>query len=41
MNQSNTNILPEPEREFEAEDNYEYEIKSIVNNVVYGKKIRS
>lgn len=35
------NVLLEPEREFEAKDNMRYKVESIINSVVYGKKIKS
>ncbi len=28
--------MPEPEKEFKARDNKEYEVKAIINSVVYG-----
>lgn len=38
MNQDNHALL-EPKREFKAGDNNkEYKIKSIINNIVYGKE---
>ena len=33
--------LPEPEKEFEAGDDKEYEVKTIINSVVYGQKANS
>ncbi len=30
--------LPEPEKEFEARDNKEYEVETIINNEVYGQQ---
>ena len=30
--------LPEPEKEFEAGDDKEYEVKTIIDSVVYGQK---
>ncbi len=30
--------LPEPEKEFEAGDNKEYEVKAIINSAVYGQQ---
>ncbi len=34
----NNVTLPEPEKEFEARDNTEYEVKAIIDSVVYNKK---
>ncbi len=36
MNQNDA--LPEPEREFEAGDDKEYEVEAIINSAVYGKE---
>lgn len=33
--------LPEPEREFQAENNKNYKVESIVNNIIYNKEIKS
>lgn len=41
MNQSDANTLLELKREFEVKKNKEYEIKSIVDSVVYSKKLTS
>ncbi len=30
--------LPEPEKEFEAGDNKEYEVKAIIDSAVYGQQ---
>ncbi len=30
--------LPEPEKEFEAGDNKEYEVEAIIDSVVYGQQ---
>ncbi len=30
--------LPEPEKEFEAGDNKEYEVKAIINSAMYGQQ---
>ncbi len=30
--------LPEPEKEFEARDNKEYEVEVIIDSVVYGQQ---
>ena len=30
--------LSEPKREFEAENNKKYEVKAIINNMIYGKE---
>ncbi len=30
--------LPEPEKEFEAGDNKEYEVEAIIDSAVYGQK---
>ncbi len=41
MNQDN-HILPKLERKFEIRNNNkEYEVKSIINNTVYGKKAKN
>ncbi len=31
--------LPEPEKEFEAGDNKEYEFKTIIDTAVYGQQV--
>lgn len=33
--------LPEPEKEFEAENNKEYKVKSIIDSMVYEKKAKN
>ncbi len=30
--------MPEPEKEFEARDNKEFEVKAIIGNAVYGQQ---
>ncbi len=39
MNQNNA--LPELEKEFEVGNNKKYQVKSIINSIVYGKKAES
>ncbi len=34
VNQNDANALPEPEREFEAGDNKEYEVEAIIDSAV-------
>ena len=41
MNQDN-HILPKPEKEFETRNNNkEYKVKSIIDNMIYNKKINN
>lgn len=41
INQNNANTLLKPKKEFEARNNKKYEVKSIVNNAVYSKKVKN
>ena len=40
-NEQVNDALPELKKEFEAGNNKEYEIKTIINNMVYDKKINN
>ncbi len=35
------NVLLEPKKEFEIRNNKEYKVKSIVNSMIYNKKVES
>lgn len=41
VNQNNTHVLLELEREFEAGNNKKYKVESIIDSVIYGKKAKN